>query len=174
MTCQTHIGPCQTHTIWIESVSCALTKLGMRQWPWPTMCHPSVWWCRWLPSKKQTLFWCFKNIRIRLGFFIEPTCATCTVGSYASLSVRLSVCLWLDQNYWTIIHISKTIAPRVLKFGQVMGVGDPEVDFEARPPVVYPSFFILPFYKKKDKGAKKIEYRWACFEGQGHRSRSPG
>ena len=26
-------------------------------------------------------------------FLIEPTCACCTVGSYASLSVRLSVCL---------------------------------------------------------------------------------
>ncbi len=43
--------------------------------------------------------------------FFESTCATWTVGSYVSLSVRPSVCLWLDQNYWTIfisriIHIS--------------------------------------------------------------------
>ena len=42
------------------------------------------------------------------------------------------VCLWLDQNYRTIINISKSIAPRVLKFGQGMGVGDPEVDLEGQ------------------------------------------
>ncbi len=29
---------------------------------------------------------------------IEPTCAYCTVGSYASLSVRPSLCLSLDNN----------------------------------------------------------------------------
>ncbi len=42
----------------------------------------------------------------------EPTCALCTVGSYASLSVCPSVCLsGLDQkSHWTIIHISKSIS----------------------------------------------------------------
>ncbi len=48
------------------------------------------------------------------------------------IAFRLSVCLWLDQNYWTIIHSSKSIASTVLKFGQVMGVADPEVDLEGQ------------------------------------------
>ena len=54
------------------------------------------------------------------------------VGSYASLSVCLSIRLWLDKKYWTIIHNLKSIAPRVTKFGQDMGVGDPEVDLEGQ------------------------------------------
>ena len=48
------------------------------------------------------------------------------------LSVRPSVCLWLDKKYWTIIHNSKSIAPMVTKFGQDMGVGDPMVDLEGQ------------------------------------------
>ena len=44
----------------------------------------------------------------------------CTVGSYESLSVCPSVCLWLDQNYWTIIHISGTVWVRVTKFGMAI------------------------------------------------------
>ena len=38
----------------------------------------------------------------------EPTCAYCTVGSYASLSVCLSVC-HVTKIYWIKIHISKSI-----------------------------------------------------------------
>ncbi len=34
------------------------------------------------------------------------------LGSYASLSVCPSVCLWLDKNSWTIIHIAQTSAPK--------------------------------------------------------------
>ncbi len=45
--------------------------------------------------------------------FIDPTCAYCTVGSYAWLSVRPS---GLDQNSdWTIIHISEIIRASSLK-----------------------------------------------------------
>ena len=42
--------------------------------------------------------------------FVEPTCAFCTVGSYASLSVCPSVCPYgLDQKSdWIIIHISES------------------------------------------------------------------
>ena len=42
--------------------------------------------------------------------FIEPTCAYCTVGSYALLSVCLSVCL--STFHWIKIHISETIKAR--------------------------------------------------------------
>ena len=57
---------------------------------------------------------CFKrdiSQSLRQIFFLfEPTCALCTVGSYASLSVRLSICLaGLDQKDWTIIHILRNI-----------------------------------------------------------------
>ncbi len=45
--------------------------------------------------------------------FFEPTCAVCTVGSYASLSVcSLS---GLHQKSWKIIHISESIKVRSLK-----------------------------------------------------------
>ncbi len=47
------------------------------------------------------------------------------------LSVRLSVCDWTEI-HWTIIHISKIIAVRVMKFGQNMHMGDPKVDFEGQ------------------------------------------
>ena len=40
-------------------------------------------------------------------FSVHESHAHCTVGSYASLC--LSVCPWLDQNNWTIIHILKGI-----------------------------------------------------------------
>ena len=43
----------------------------------------------------------FINLRVyqcqRYGIIFEPTCATCTVGSYASLSVCLSVCRHLTK-----------------------------------------------------------------------------
>ncbi len=41
----------------------------------------------------RTMLW----IKPWLTHVFEPTCATCTMGSYASLSVRLSICLWLDH-----------------------------------------------------------------------------
>ncbi len=34
----------------------------------------------------------------------------------------------VDQNYWTILHNSKTIAPSVMKFGHGIGVDDLEDD----------------------------------------------
>ncbi len=40
--------------------------------------------------------------------------AHCVVGLYP----LLYICLLLDQNYRTIIHILKTIAPRVMEFDQ--------------------------------------------------------
>ena len=62
------------------------------------------------------------------NFLFEPTCAPRTVGSYASYSVcSLSVC-HLTKNYWTIIHISKNNALRILKFDQSMDVDDPYLD----------------------------------------------
>ena len=39
------------------------------------------------------------------------------------LAFCLSVCLWLDQNSWTKIHILGTIWDRVTKFGMVMNIG---------------------------------------------------
>ena len=48
------------------------------------------------------------------------------------LSVCLSVRLWLYKNSWTIIHISKSSAPRVMKFGQIMDVHDAKVDLEGQ------------------------------------------
>ncbi len=51
---------------------------------------------------------------------------------YASLSFCPSLRLWLAKNSWTIIHISRTTAPRVMKFGQNMEVGDPKVDLEGQ------------------------------------------
>ncbi len=38
------------------------------------------------------------------AILLEPTCAFCTVGSYASLSVCLSVCVDWTRNYWIILH----------------------------------------------------------------------
>ncbi len=46
--------------------------------------------------------------------------------------LALSVCLWLDQNYFTKIHISNCLAPRVMKFGESMGVDNPKVDLEGQ------------------------------------------
>ncbi len=37
----------------------------------------------------------------RRRFIFEPTCASCTVGSYASLSVCLSVCLGVPRAHYT-------------------------------------------------------------------------
>ena len=51
-------------------------------------------------------------------------------GGLICIAFCLSFCPWLDQNYWTITHISKSIAPRVMKCCQCMGVDDPEVDLE--------------------------------------------
>ncbi len=56
---------------------------------------------------------CCHVVFLSLFFFIfEPTCAYCTVGSYASLSVCLSVC------HWIIIHNSKSNWDRKLKLYQ--------------------------------------------------------
>ena len=68
-----------------------------------------------------------KNFGARI---FEPTCAHCTVGSYASLSVCLSS---LDQNSdLIVIHISKSIAPRVMKFGERTYVNDHKVILEGQ------------------------------------------
>ena len=61
--------------------------------------------------------WAHFNVKLH---FWAHLCE-CTVGSYALLSVCLSVCdlIIIDwtKNHWTKIHISKTIAHTVLKFG---------------------------------------------------------
>ncbi len=41
----------------------------------------------------------------------------------------LSVC---EKNAWKLIHISKTVGPRVTKFGKGMDVDDPKVDLEGQ------------------------------------------
>ncbi len=82
------------------------SKWGLkRSWVNISPAHPISWW----PCIVRFYFivYCLFSI-------FEPTCAHCTVGSYASLSVRLSVCLWLDKKSWTIIHISKSVTPRVM------------------------------------------------------------
>ena len=47
------------------------------------------------------------------------------------LSVCPSVCDWTEI-HWTIIHISKTVAVRGMKFGQDMHVDDPKDDLEGQ------------------------------------------
>ena len=64
-----------------------------------------------------------KKMQTFSDFIIEPTCASCTVGSYASLSVFLSVlCLYsgLDRKWEKIIHISKSIIAINMKLGHYM------------------------------------------------------
>ncbi len=61
-----------------------------------------------------------RRIHAILGYSIfEPTCAN---ARWALMSRFLSVHLWLDQNYWTIIHISRTVWGRVTKFGMAMNI----------------------------------------------------
>ncbi len=55
----------------------------------------------------------------------------CTVGSYASLSVCLSV-LWTRPKVEKIIHISRSIVVRGMKFGQRVDVDDLKVDLEGQ------------------------------------------
>ena len=50
-------------------------------------------------------------------------------GGLLCIALRLSVCDWTEI-HWTMIHISKTIELRVMKFGQNMHVADPKVDLE--------------------------------------------
>ncbi len=45
----------------------------------------------------------------------EPTCETCTVGSYASLSVCLSVCLF-------VCHSQKRLISYLWKWGKIVGM----------------------------------------------------
>ncbi len=47
------------------------------------------------------------------------------------LSVCPSVCDWTEI-HWTIIHISKTVAVRDMKFGQNMHVGNPNDDLQGQ------------------------------------------
>ena len=45
------------------------------------------------------------------------------------------ICITLcmsDVRDWTIIHISGTIAPRVIKFGRNMDIDDSKVDFKGQ------------------------------------------
>ena len=53
------------------------------------------------------------------------------MGSYASLCVCPSICDWTEI-HWTIILIAKSIARRVVKFGQGMTRDDPKVDLEGQ------------------------------------------
>ncbi len=52
-------------------------------------------------------------------------------GGLLCIALRLSVCDWTEI-HWTIIHISKSIASRVMKFGQGMDVDDSKVDLEGQ------------------------------------------
>ncbi len=51
-----------------------------------------------------------------IGIF-DPTCAKCTMGSYALLHIP-SACLSLDQHSLDNNSYRENIAPRVIKFGQ--------------------------------------------------------
>ena len=55
-------------------------------------------------------------------FFFEPTCANAQRAHMHRFPP--SVCSSLDQKYWEKIHISKSIAPRVMDFGHSMNVDD--------------------------------------------------
>ncbi len=46
--------------------------------------------------------------------------------------ICIAFCLWLDQKYFTKIHISKSIAPRAMELGQGMDVDDPKFDPEGQ------------------------------------------
>ncbi len=50
------------------------------------------------------------KVGIRKTLFLSPPVQS---ARWAHMHHVLSVCLWLDQNYWTVIHISKSIAPIV-------------------------------------------------------------
>ena len=60
----------------------------------------------------------------------EPNCAYCTVGSYASLSVHLSVC------HWIIIDIMESYIVRNLKlYHNIPRLGHPHyILCSTRPP----------------------------------------
>ncbi len=90
-----------THRYW------KIGKIGSAQWVTCCCCVP--------PTYDLRLMWGPWKLSV-----FEPTCALCTVGSYASLSVCLSVCLsGLDQKYWMIIYISKSIRARMVKLSHI-------------------------------------------------------
>ncbi len=91
----------------------------------------------------MSFFWWVKQFNILRNICFLAHMCECTVGSYALLCVCLSVC---DRTeiHWTIIHISKTIAIRVVKLRQNMPVDDPNDDLEGqghRPKVKQGSFY---------------------------------
>ncbi len=68
--------------------------------------HPTVWFGFWRAIQQY--------------FFVQPytlqlRIRTSSYCSYVCLSICPSICLWLDKNYWTIIHISGTVWVRVPK-----------------------------------------------------------
>ena len=91
------------------------------------------------------------------------------MGSYASLSV----CMWLDQNCnYTKIHISGSIAPRVMKFGMGMyldyiwvdpqGLGQRSRSWDKNP-IFSPSAYLI-CWKKRSYNLYQFDYetgRWA-------------
>ncbi len=90
--------------------------------------------CRWILSaakKDDTDEDIAKYDGERLLFLSPPVLMH---GGFLSrfLSARLSVCLWLDQNYWTIIHISRTVWVRVTKFGMAMNIDTIYVMYEGQ------------------------------------------
>ena len=63
----------------------------------------------------------------------EPTCANAQWALRSRIpSVCLSVRLWLDKNYWTIIHISGIVWVRVTKFGMAMDIDYIKVIYEGQ------------------------------------------
>ncbi len=61
----------------------------------PMMVYGTV---RWAHFNVKLHFSCFMTILSHIGFITGPTCAFCTVGSYASHSVCLDVCLSITEN----------------------------------------------------------------------------
>lgn len=66
-------------------------------------------------SMSEYLFHCYKYFHIFVHNMIQPACATCPVGSYASLLLCRSV-VWTLPNTLEIIHILENIKVRNLKF----------------------------------------------------------
>ncbi len=109
---------------------------------WPFFKNPSGLIPRQSNNKGQLIIYDLRRgwqIRDRvIDFWGIPFWAhMCTLhGGLICIAFCLSVCPsvrpWLDKNSWTVIHISKTTAPRVMKFGQKIDMDDPKVDLEGQ------------------------------------------
>ncbi len=98
-----------------RSVHCRLGRV-VRKWGRGTIFPPThvlgAPYCQGWSNDMTKLGKCFSTALLVFTEFIEPTCAYCTVGSYALLSVRLSV---RPSVTLLKIHISESIKGRNLK-----------------------------------------------------------